>query len=99
MEAVMELCEFVAALLQTLLALEERWRKERAELLLQMLCVSHRCLVINGDCRPLLSLMQQLLPHCHHVRRYIRYIGLYQNRGIQSAPALYSFFRICHWTS
>ncbi|XP_056883084.1 focadhesin [Takifugu flavidus] len=66
MEAVLELCEFVAALLQTLLAFEERWRKERAELLLQMLCVSHRCLVINGDCRPLLSLMQQLLPHCRH---------------------------------
>lgn len=75
MEAVLELCEFVAALLQTLLAFEERWRKERAELLLQMLCVSHRCLVINGDCRPLLSLMQQLLPHCH-VRCYM-HIGLF----------------------
>lgn len=76
MEAALELCEFVAALLQTLLAFEERWRKERAELLLQMLCVSHRCLVINGDCRPLLSLMQQLLPHCRHVRCYM-HIGLF----------------------
>lgn len=78
MEAVLELCEFVAALLQTPpLALEERWRKERAELLLQLLCFSHRCLVINGDCRPLLGLMQQLLPHCHHVRCCIHCIGLF----------------------
>uniref|UniRef100_H2RQ74 Focadhesin n=1 Tax=Takifugu rubripes TaxID=31033 RepID=H2RQ74_TAKRU len=48
MEAVLELCEFVAALLQTLLAFEERWRKERAELLLQMLCVSHRLFFLDS---------------------------------------------------
>ncbi|XP_028988970.1 focadhesin isoform X2 [Betta splendens] len=64
-EAVLELCGFVDALLQGLLqAPEASWRKERAELLLQLLCACHRCLQLNGDCRPLLSLMQQLLPSC-----------------------------------
>nr|XP_033465601.1 focadhesin [Epinephelus lanceolatus] len=64
-EAVLELCGFVDTLLQGLVpACEERWRTERAGLLLQLLCACHRCLKLNGDCRPLLSLLQQLLHAC-----------------------------------
>ncbi len=68
MEAVLELCGFVDALLHGLFAAsEERWRTERVELLLQLLCACQRCLSLNGDCRPLLSLLQQLLPACQQV--------------------------------
>nr|XP_046235770.1 focadhesin isoform X2 [Scatophagus argus]XP_046235771.1 focadhesin isoform X2 [Scatophagus argus] len=64
-EAVLELCAFVEALLQGLMAApEESWRTERVGLLLQLLCACQRCLDLNGDCRPLLSLLQQLLPSC-----------------------------------
>ncbi|TMS01998.1 hypothetical protein E3U43_007538 [Larimichthys crocea] len=64
-EAVLELRGFVEALLQGLVPdSEERWRTERAGLLLQLLCASQRCLSLNGDCRPLLNLIQQLLPTC-----------------------------------
>ncbi|KAM7365969.1 hypothetical protein PAMP_015444 [Pampus punctatissimus] len=63
MEAVLELCGFINVLLQGLVgASEERWKTERVRLLLQLLCACQRCLKLNGDCRPLLSLMQQLLP-------------------------------------
>lgn len=69
MEAVLELCGFVDALHQSvILASEEHWRTERTGLLLQLLCACQRCLGLNGDCRPLLSLMQQLLPSCQQVR-------------------------------
>uniref|UniRef100_A0A3Q3KNU3 Focadhesin n=1 Tax=Mastacembelus armatus TaxID=205130 RepID=A0A3Q3KNU3_9TELE len=62
-EAVLELGGFFDALLQGLLqGPTERWRTERARLLLQLLCACQRCLNLNGDCRPLLSLIQQLLP-------------------------------------
>ncbi|CAN9509782.1 unnamed protein product [Ophioblennius macclurei] len=64
-ESVLELCNFVDGLLRGLLpASGERWRAERAGLLLQLLCVCQRCLQLNGDCRPLLGLMQQLLLTC-----------------------------------
>ncbi|XP_072232012.1 focadhesin isoform X2 [Leuresthes tenuis] len=64
-EAVLELCGFVDALLQTLIrASGECWMTERVGLLLQLLCACQRCLKLNGDCRPLLNLMQQLLPAC-----------------------------------
>ncbi|XP_068443622.1 focadhesin [Clinocottus analis] len=62
-EAVLELCGFADALLQGLvLAPEERWRAERVGLLLQLLCACQRCLELNGDCRPLLCVLQRLLP-------------------------------------
>ncbi|XP_045921800.1 focadhesin [Micropterus dolomieu] len=64
-EAVLELCGFVDSLLQGLvLAPEQRWRTERVGLLLQLLCACQRCLKLNGDCRPLLNSLQQLLPAC-----------------------------------
>ncbi|XP_037832377.1 focadhesin isoform X2 [Kryptolebias marmoratus] len=64
-EAVLELCGFVDALLQGLLGVSgESWTNERVKLLLQLLCACQRCLKLNGDCRPLLILMQQLLPAC-----------------------------------
>uniref|UniRef100_A0A3P9NBI6 Focadhesin n=1 Tax=Poecilia reticulata TaxID=8081 RepID=A0A3P9NBI6_POERE len=64
-EAVLELCGFVDALLQGLMdAPGELWAMERARLLVQLLCACHQCLKLNGDCRPLLSLIQQLLPAC-----------------------------------
>ncbi|XP_076581516.1 focadhesin [Chaetodon auriga] len=64
-EAVLELCGFVDALLQGLIpASGDRWRTERVGLLLQLLCACQRCLTLNGDCRPLLNLLQQLLPAC-----------------------------------
>uniref|UniRef100_A0A8C4I042 Focadhesin n=1 Tax=Dicentrarchus labrax TaxID=13489 RepID=A0A8C4I042_DICLA len=64
-EALLELCGFADALLQGLVpASEKRWRTESVGLLLQLLCACQRCLQLNGDCRPLLSLIQQLLPAC-----------------------------------
>ncbi|XP_047426080.1 focadhesin [Mugil cephalus] len=64
-EAVLELCGFVDTLLQGLVvASGDRWRPERAGLLLQLLCACQQCLKLNGDCRPLLSLMQRLLTSC-----------------------------------
>ncbi|XP_071334354.1 focadhesin [Trachinotus anak] len=64
-EAVLELCGFTDALLQGLArASEEQRRTERASLLLDLLCACQRCLKLNGDCRPLLNLLQQLLPAC-----------------------------------
>ncbi|KAG7495749.1 focadhesin [Solea senegalensis] len=64
-EAVLELCGFINALLQALLQRpEERWRSERAALLAHLLCACQRCLGLNGDCRPLLKLLQQLLLPC-----------------------------------
>uniref|UniRef100_A0A3B3YQ01 Uncharacterized protein n=2 Tax=Poecilia mexicana TaxID=48701 RepID=A0A3B3YQ01_9TELE len=64
-EAVLELCGFVDALLQGLMdAPGELWATERARLLVQLLCACHQCLKLNGDCRPLLSLIQKLLPAC-----------------------------------
>ncbi|XP_063756490.1 focadhesin [Eleginops maclovinus] len=64
-EAVLEFCGFVDALLQVMvLAPEQRWRSERVGLILQLLCACRRCLSLNADCRPLLSLLQQLLPAC-----------------------------------
>ncbi|XP_054608420.1 focadhesin isoform X3 [Dunckerocampus dactyliophorus] len=64
-EAVLELHGFVRALLPSLLQrCEEPWRSERVKILLQLLCTCQRCLMLNGDCRPLASLMMQLLPSC-----------------------------------
>uniref|UniRef100_A0A8C9XPL8 Focadhesin n=1 Tax=Sander lucioperca TaxID=283035 RepID=A0A8C9XPL8_SANLU len=64
-EAVLELCGFLGALLQGLApATEQRWRSQRVGLLLQLLCACQRCLKLNGDCRPLLNVLQQLLPAC-----------------------------------
>ncbi|XP_030579046.1 focadhesin [Archocentrus centrarchus] len=64
-EAIMELCAFVGALLEDLIgARGDQWKTERAGMALQLLCACRRCLELNGDCRPLLSLIQQLLPAC-----------------------------------
>ncbi|KAK2852047.1 hypothetical protein Q5P01_008323 [Channa striata] len=64
-ESVLELSEFVNALLPSLLEVsEERRRAERATLLLQLLCACQCCLKLNGDCRPLLTLIQRLIPAC-----------------------------------
>ncbi|KAM9837030.1 focadhesin [Aulostomus maculatus] len=64
-EAVLELRGFIDTLIQSLSwASEQRQRTERVELLLQLLCACQRCLKLNGDCRPLVSLIQQLLPAC-----------------------------------
>ncbi|XP_023119509.2 focadhesin isoform X1 [Amphiprion ocellaris] len=65
MEAVLELCGFMDALLQGLIrASGDCWKTERAGMLLQLLCACQRCLKLNGDCRPLLNLIQQLLSSC-----------------------------------
>ncbi|XP_012735632.2 focadhesin [Fundulus heteroclitus] len=62
-EALLELCGFVDTLLQGLMSASgELWTTERARLLVQLLCACHQCLKLNGDCRPLLNLIQQLLP-------------------------------------
>lgn len=64
-EALLELCGFVDALLPGLMAASgESWATEKAGLLLQLLCACQRCLQLNGDCRPFLALIQQLLPTC-----------------------------------
>ncbi|KAF7207334.1 focadhesin [Nothobranchius furzeri] len=64
-EAVLELCGFVSALLPTLIeAPGEFWVKERAGLVLLLLCACEQCLKLNGDCRSLLLLIQQLSPAC-----------------------------------
>ncbi|KAM9717713.1 focadhesin [Menidia menidia] len=64
-EAVLELCGFVETLVQPLTeAPGACWLTERAGLLVQLLCACQRCLQLNGDCRPLLNLMQRLLPTC-----------------------------------
>uniref|UniRef100_A0A8C9XNB1 Focadhesin n=1 Tax=Sander lucioperca TaxID=283035 RepID=A0A8C9XNB1_SANLU len=71
-EAVLELCGFLGALLQGLApATEQRWRSQRVGLLLQLLCACQRCLKLNGDCRPLLNVLQQLLPALHYVYQYL----------------------------
>uniref|UniRef100_A0A8C9XIW8 Focadhesin n=1 Tax=Sander lucioperca TaxID=283035 RepID=A0A8C9XIW8_SANLU len=63
-EAVLELCGFLGALLQGLApATEQRWRSQRVGLLLQLLCACQRCLKLNGDCRPLLNYCLYLLLH------------------------------------
>uniref|UniRef100_A0AAQ5YU84 DUF3730 domain-containing protein n=1 Tax=Amphiprion ocellaris TaxID=80972 RepID=A0AAQ5YU84_AMPOC len=68
MEAVLELCGFMDALLQGLIrASGDCWKTERAGMLLQLLCACQRCLKLNGDCRPLLNLIQQLLSSCQQV--------------------------------
>ncbi|KAM8898854.1 focadhesin isoform 1-T1 [Spinachia spinachia] len=65
-EAVLELCGFVDALFQNLvLAPKERWTTESVGLLLHLLCACRRCLELNGDCRPLLNMLQRLLPASH----------------------------------
>lgn len=70
-EAVLEMQGFVGALLQGLAGTStEHWKTERAGLLLQLLCACHRCLQLHGDCRPLLELIQQLLPTCQQVRQH-----------------------------
>ncbi|XP_024143659.1 focadhesin isoform X1 [Oryzias melastigma] len=64
-EAALELSVFADALLQKLTrASGEFWIRERTSLLLQLLCACQRCLKLNTDCRPLLDLIQQLLPIC-----------------------------------
>ncbi|KAM4714416.1 focadhesin isoform 2-T3 [Anableps anableps] len=64
-EAVLELCGFVDALLQGLTSASgELQTTERARLLVQLLCACQQCIKLNGDCSPLLSLIQQLLPAC-----------------------------------
>ncbi|KAM8882281.1 focadhesin isoform 1-T1 [Synchiropus picturatus] len=64
-EAVLELCGFIDALVPHLVgASDEQWRSERVRLVLYLLCASERCLKLNGDCRPLVSFMLRLLPAC-----------------------------------
>uniref|UniRef100_A0A669B4I4 Focadhesin n=1 Tax=Oreochromis niloticus TaxID=8128 RepID=A0A669B4I4_ORENI len=61
-EAVLELCAFVGALLQDLTGTSgDQWKPEKAVLALQLLCACRRCLELNGDCRPIIGLIQQLL--------------------------------------
>lgn len=68
LEAVVELCGFLAALLPVLgSAAGERWRSERTRLLLHLLCLCELCLSAGGDCRPVVGLMLQLLPSCQPV--------------------------------
>uniref|UniRef100_A0A8C5EA82 DUF3730 domain-containing protein n=1 Tax=Gouania willdenowi TaxID=441366 RepID=A0A8C5EA82_GOUWI len=68
LEAVLELCGFVDALLPHLLRVTgDGWRTQKVQLLLWLLCICQRCLKFNGDCRPVLHLMQQLLPACQQV--------------------------------
>uniref|UniRef100_A0A665V158 Focadhesin n=1 Tax=Echeneis naucrates TaxID=173247 RepID=A0A665V158_ECHNA len=68
MQGVLELCGFFDALLQGLVrAPGEHWQTERAKLILHLLCSCQHCLKLNGDCRPLLGLLQQLLPSCQQV--------------------------------
>ncbi|KAF7653336.1 hypothetical protein LDENG_00084210, partial [Lucifuga dentata] len=63
--AVLELSSFVEAVLHSLLpASGRRFGPERVRLVLQLLCACQQCLKFNGDCRPLLHLIQQLLPAC-----------------------------------
>ncbi|CAM9271163.1 unnamed protein product, partial [Lampetra planeri] len=67
-EAVLELCGFMDALLLALsVSSDERWRSERVGLLLQLLCACHLGLQLNADCRPLVGLMQGLLPSCQQL--------------------------------
>uniref|UniRef100_A0A671UMV3 Focadhesin n=1 Tax=Sparus aurata TaxID=8175 RepID=A0A671UMV3_SPAAU len=90
-EAVLELCGFISTLLQGLvLASEEHWRTERVGLLLQLLCACQRCLSLNGDCRPLLSLLQKLLPICQQVTQQHEHMRLYfyLSPSHQSSPPL-----------
>lgn len=64
-EAVLELCAFVGALLQDLTGTcGDQWKPEKAALALQLLCACRRCLEFNGDCRPIIGLIQQLVPAC-----------------------------------
>lgn len=107
MEAVLELCGFVDVLLQSLIqASEEQWRTERTGLLLQLLCACQRCLGLNGDCRPLLCLMQQLLPCCQRVRIFFSFINScishsnkHTHTRVLSCSDHYCLFRSCHWRS
>lgn len=65
MEAVLEFCGFADALLQVLVqAPEVQWRSQRVGLLQHLLCACRCCLALNADCRPLLSLLQELLTSC-----------------------------------
>ncbi|KAM3857392.1 focadhesin [Diretmus argenteus] len=64
-EAVLELHGFVDTLLQGLARTSgDHWRSESIDLVLQLLCACQLCLKFNGDCRPLLHLIQRLLPSC-----------------------------------
>ncbi|KAM4611436.1 focadhesin [Polymixia lowei] len=64
-EAALELHSFVEALLPALVRSPgEYWRSERANLALQLLCACQLSLKLSGDCRPLLHLLQTLLPTC-----------------------------------
>lgn len=68
MDAVLELCGFLAALLPVLgSAAGERWRTERSRFLLHLLCLCQLCLTAGGDCRPVVGFMQQLLASCEQV--------------------------------
>ncbi|XP_075896591.1 focadhesin isoform X2 [Nelusetta ayraudi] len=65
LEAVVELCGFLAALLPVLAsAAGEPCRSERTRLLLHLLCLCELCLRVGGDCGPVVGLMLQLLPSC-----------------------------------
>ncbi|CAI5682283.1 unnamed protein product [Oreochromis niloticus] len=67
-EAVLELCAFVGALLQDLTGTSgDQWKPEKAALALQLLCACRRCLEFNGDCRPIIGLIQQLVPACQEL--------------------------------
>ncbi|XP_056156297.1 focadhesin [Lampris incognitus] len=62
-EAVLELCGFVEALLPSLVGSPgARWQS--AQLALQLLCACQLSLKLSGDCRPLIHLIQRLLPTC-----------------------------------
>ena len=97
-EAALELCELAAALLRSPLARQQRWGKERALLLLQLLRVSQRCLDLGGDCRPSVGLMQQLLPLCGHVRCSFLSFAV-AALAMTEVLAISLSFRSCPWMS
>lgn len=104
LEAVLELCGFLGSLVPVLVSASgEHWTTERVRLLLQLLCVCELCLSLNGDCRPVVNLMQQLLPSCQqvgHLNYYPLFLFIsmrFLNTKIQNIM-LYNFlflFRSC----
>lgn len=99
LETVLELCAFVEALLQGLAsASEERWRTKRVWLLLQLLCACQRCLSLRGDCRPLLNLMEQLVPTCQQVWHHRLFFSLLLLLLLLLFTCIV-LRRSCHWKS
>ncbi|KAL4641587.1 focadhesin [Arapaima gigas] len=64
MTAMVELGQFLEAVLPALLSPRGSWGPERAQLVLQLLCACHLSLGVTGECGTPLRLIQQLLPGC-----------------------------------